>query len=79
MFCCLDYSFNEIVGKILVIVGYGLLGKVVVDVVCVFGVNVIISEWKGYMFCEGCVSFNDVLSIVDIISVYCLLMDEICN
>ena len=47
MFCRLDYSFNEIAGKTLAIVGYGSLGKAVADVARAFGANVIISERKG--------------------------------
>ncbi|MFY8283871.1 D-2-hydroxyacid dehydrogenase [Pseudoalteromonas sp. SSMSWG5] len=79
MFCRLDYSFNEIAGKTLAIVGYGSLGKAVADVARAFGANVIISERKGHTPREGRVSFNDALSTADIISVHCPLTDETRN
>jgi glycerate dehydrogenase len=79
MFCRLDYSFNEIAGKTLAIVGYGSLGKAVADVARAFGANVIISERKGQTPREGRVSFNDALTKADIISVHCPLTDETRN
>ena len=79
MFCRLDYSFNEIAGKTLAIVGYGSLGKAVADVARAFGANVIISERKGQTPREGRVSFNDALTTADIISVHCPLTDETRN
>jgi len=79
MFCRLDYSFNEIAGKTLAIVGYGSLGKAVADVARAFGANVIISERKGQTPREGRVSFNDALTAADIISVHCPLTDETRN
>lgn len=79
MFCRLDYSFNEIAGKTLAIVGYGTLGKAVADVARAFGANVIISERKGQTPREGRVSFNDALTTADIISVHCPLTDETRN
>jgi len=79
MFCRLDYSFNEIAGKTLAIVGYGSLGKAVADVARAFGANVIISDRKGQTPREGRVSFNDALTTADIISVHCPLTDETRN
>ena len=79
MFCRLDYSFNEIAGKTLAIVGYGSLGKAVADVARAFGANVIISERKGQTPREGRVNFNDALTTADIISVHCPLTDETRN
>ena len=79
MFCRLDYSFNEIAGKTLAIVGYGSLGKAVADVARAFGADVIISERKGQTPREGRVSFNDALTKADIISVHCPLTDETRN
>ena len=79
MFCRLDYSFKEIAGKTLAIIGYGSLGKAVADVARAFGANVIISERKGHAPREGRVSFNDALTTADIISVHYPLTDETRN
>ncbi|MEZ7276790.1 D-2-hydroxyacid dehydrogenase [Pseudoalteromonas sp. 68 DY56-GL68] len=76
MFCRLDYSFNDMSGKTLAIIGYGSLGKAVADVGRAFGVNVIISERKGHAPREGRVSFEEAIKTADIISVHCPLTDE---
>ncbi|WP_421418855.1 D-2-hydroxyacid dehydrogenase [Pseudoalteromonas lipolytica] len=76
MFCRLDYSFNEIAGKTLAIIGYGSLGKAVAEVATAFGAHVIISERKGHTPREGRVSFEQALKTADIISVHCPLTEE---
>lgn len=76
MFCRLDYSFNEIAGKTLAIIGYGSLGKAVATVANAFGAHVIIAERKNHPVRQGRTEFYQAIKSADIISVHCPLTDE---
>lgn len=76
MFCRLDYSFNDIQGKTLAIIGGGTLGNAVSKVAEAFGAEVIIAERKGAACRDGRTPFKIAIKTADIISVHCPLNDE---
>lgn len=76
MFCRLDYSFNDIQGKTLAIIGGGTLGNAVSKVAEAFGAEVIIAERKGAACRDGRTPFEIAIKTADIISVHCPLNDE---
>ena len=76
MFCRLDYSFNDIQGKTLAIIGGGTLGNAVSKVAEAFGAEVIVAERKGAACRDGRTPFEIAIKTADIISVHCPLNDE---
>ncbi len=74
-FCMLDYPLRELATMTLGIVGYGELGKGVQRVAKAFGMQVLISERIGTdaQPSEGRVSFSEVLSDSDVVSLHCPL------
>ena len=79
MFCRLDYSFNDLQGKTLTIIGGGTLGHAVANVAEAFGANVVISERKGAPCRDGRTPFDEAIKTADIISVHCPLTEETRN
>ncbi|WP_372762471.1 D-2-hydroxyacid dehydrogenase, partial [Pseudoalteromonas sp.] len=76
MFCRLDYSFNDLQGKTLAIIGGGTLGKAVAKVADAFGAHVVVAERKGASCRAGRIPFMEAITTADIISVHCPLTDE---
>ncbi|KTD89408.1 D-2-hydroxyacid dehydrogenase [Pseudoalteromonas sp. CR1] len=76
MFCRLDYSFNDLQGKTLTIIGGGTLGQAVAKVADAFGANVVMSERKGAACRDGRTPFDEAIKTADIISVHCPLTDD---
>ncbi|AUL73756.1 glycerate dehydrogenase [Pseudoalteromonas sp. 13-15] len=79
MFCRLDYSFNDLQGKTLTIIGGGTLGHAVANVAEAFGANVVMSERKGAPCRDGRTPFDEAIKTADIISVHCPLTEETRN
>ncbi|ATG57158.1 MULTISPECIES: D-2-hydroxyacid dehydrogenase [Pseudoalteromonas] len=79
MFCRLDYSFNDLQGKTLTIIGGGTLGQAVANVAEAFGANVVMSERKGAPCRDGRTPFDEAIKTADIISVHCPLTEETRN
>ncbi|WP_455204612.1 D-2-hydroxyacid dehydrogenase, partial [Kaarinaea lacus] len=75
-FCLLDYPIHELAGKNLGIIGYGVLGHAVAAVGEAFGMKVLIAERKGAAPRRGRVSFDDVLTQADVISIHCPLIES---
>ncbi|PKF58535.1 glycerate dehydrogenase [Alteromonadales bacterium alter-6D02] len=71
-FCHLGYTMTELAGKTLGIVGFGNLGKAVAKVAKAFDMHVLISDHPGVEFIrEGRVSFEQLLSHSDVVSLHC--------
>ncbi len=78
-FCLLDYPISELAGKTLGIIGYGVLGKAVAAVGEAFGMRILIAVRKGMTPDKGRVSFEQLLSESDVISLHCPLTPETRN
>lgn len=72
-FCLLDFPILELQGKTLGIVGYGELGRAVARVAEAFGMQVLISQRPGGPQRPGRVSFERLLTSVDVLSLHCPL------
>ncbi len=75
-FCLLDYPIEELSGKTLGIIGYGELGQAVAGIAEAFGMQVLISDHRGREPRPGRLSFDQVLTESDIISLHCPLTPE---
>ncbi len=75
-FCLLDYPIEEISGKTLGIIGYGELGQAVAKIAEAFGMQVLVSDHRGSEPRPGRVSFEQVLTKSDVISLHCPLTKE---
>ncbi len=75
-FCLLDYPIEELNGKTLGIIGYGELGQAVARIAEAFGMQVLISDHRGKEPRPGRVSFEQLLTESDIISLHCPLTAE---
>lgn len=69
-FCLLDYPIHELSGKVMVIIGYGVLGHAVAEVAKAFGMKVLIAEHKGQKAREGRVAFEAAIQQADVISLH---------
>jgi glycerate dehydrogenase len=78
-FCLLDFPIQELAGKTLGIVGYGVLGHAVAQVAEAFGMRILIAEHKGASPRAGRSSFAEVLQQADIITLHCPLTEETRN
>lgn len=77
VFCLLEHSIGELRGSTLGIVGYGVLGQAVEKIALGFGMRVVVAEHKSAERTRnGRVSFQEVLSASDIITLHCPLTDE---
>ena len=75
-FTLLDYSFHELSGRTLGIIGHGELGRSVAHVALAFGMRVLVSEHKGRKLRAGRTSFETVLREADFISLHCPLTPQ---
>lgn len=69
------YPMDELNGRTIGLVGYGSIGRRVSEIAKAFGMNVIVYTRTPKMDVE-CVSFDELLSRSDIISVHCPLNDQ---
>jgi glycerate dehydrogenase len=77
VFCLLDHPIRELHESTLGIVGYGALGQAVEKIALAFGMHVVIAEHKSIQNVRsGRVSFEEALSVSDIITLHCPLTDE---
>ena len=69
-FCFWDRPLTELAGKTMGIIGYGRIGRAVANIAAAFGMKVLAcSAHSG----EGTVSFEEVLTQSDVISLHCPL------
>jgi len=78
-FCLLDYPVRELAGKTLGIIGYGVLGQAVATVGEAFGMRVLIADRKGVAPREGRVTFEQLMSESDVVSLHCPLTADTSN
>lgn len=77
VFCLLNHPIGELRGSTLGIVGYGVLGQAVEKIALGFGMRVIIAEHKSAEHERNeRVSFEEVLSASDVITLHCPLTEE---
>lgn len=73
-FCLLDYPIADLEGKVMGIIGYGVLGKAVARLAEAFGMTVLISARPGSDECSsGRVEFEELLHRSDVVSLHCPL------
>ncbi len=72
-FCSLDFSFHELAGKNLGIIGFGELGNGVAHVARAFNMKVLVAAHKGRAPGNGRMAFEQVLHNADVISLHCPL------
>ncbi len=77
-FCNFDEKYNELEGKTWGIIGMGNIGRKVAKIASAFGCNVIYYSTTGKNKVDGYeqVSFDDLLSRLDILSIHCPLNDS---
>ena len=78
-FCLLDFPIQELAGKTLGIIGYGVLGHAVAQAAKAFGLNVMIADHKNATPRAGRTAFNEVLKQADMITLHCPLTDATKN
>lgn len=78
-FCLLDYPIQELAGKTLGVIGYGVLGHAVAQAAKAFGMNVIIADHKGAKPRSGRIAFEEVLAQADIVTLHCPLNEATRN
>jgi glycerate dehydrogenase len=76
LFCLLDYPIRELTGRRLGIVGYGELGRAVGKVADAFGMEVVIAQRPGGDERPGRLPLNELLPMVDILSLHCPLTED---
>jgi glycerate dehydrogenase len=74
-FCLLDYPIQELAGKTLGIIGYGVLGHAVARAAEAFGMKVIIADHKGVKPRSGRSAFEEVLAQADVVTLHCPLTE----
>jgi glycerate dehydrogenase len=76
-FCLLNHTMRDLHGRRLGIIGYGALGRAVEKLAQALGMRVFISEHKhAQQVRQGRVSFDEILSESDIITLHCPLTKE---
>jgi glycerate dehydrogenase len=76
-FCLLDHPIGDLKGSTLGVVGFGTLGRSMAQLGRVMGMEVIVAERKNAPAVRADrVSFTDVLSRSDVISLHCPLTEE---
>lgn len=76
-FCLLDYPIRELAGQTLVVVGYGDLGRAVVDKAQAMGMQVLIAERPGIETPRaGRVTFAEGIERADILTLHCPLTES---
>lgn len=80
MFCLMDHPILELEGRTLGIVGYGDLGKGVVERAEAFGMKIVLGTRPGQEAGEvdgyQRIPLDELLPQVDVLSLHCLLTDE---
>lgn len=76
MFCLLNHPIREVGGMKLGILGYGAIGQRVSELASALGMSIVIGERPGQQAREGRVSFEDMLSSCDVVSLHCPLTSE---
>lgn len=80
MFCLMDHPIMELEGRTLGIVGYGDLGRGVIERAQAFGMNILLGARPGQATGERDgypqVPMDELLRQADVISLHCLLTDE---
>jgi len=74
-FCLLDYPIEDLTNKTFGIIGYGELGKGVAKLAEAFGMEVIVAA-HNKTEASTTVSFNELLSQSDVVSLHCPLTPE---
>lgn len=75
-FCLLDFPIQELAGKTIGVVGYGVLGHAVAEIAKAFGMNIMIAERKGQTPRRGRCEFEEMLKTVDVLTLHCPLNDH---
>lgn len=81
-FCMLDYSISELDGKVLGIVGYGVLGRAVARIGRAFGMQILATTKDGrqpddeHLFVAP---LKELLEVSDVVSLHCPLTPETHN
>lgn len=75
-FCPLDFSIEELSGKTLGIIGYGMLGQAVAELAKAFDMQLLIAERKGNLPRPGRIAFDEVIRQADFITLHCPLSEE---
>ncbi|WP_455211768.1 2-hydroxyacid dehydrogenase [Kaarinaea lacus] len=78
-FCLLDYPIQELAGKTLGVIGYGVLGHAVAQAAMAFGMKVIIADHKGVKPRTGRIAFEEVLTKADVVTLHCPLTEATKN
>ncbi|EDM48083.1 D-2-hydroxyacid dehydrogenase [Marinobacter algicola] len=83
MFCLMDYPIMELEGRTLGVVGYGDLGRGVVERAKAFGMNILLGARPGQTAGEvdgyPRIPMDELLPKVDVLSLHCLLTDDTRN
>ncbi|MGF1548356.1 MAG: D-2-hydroxyacid dehydrogenase [Thiotrichales bacterium] len=75
-FCLLDYPITDLAGKVLGIIGYGVLGQAVAAAAPAFGLSVKVAERIGVAPRPGRYALDEVIASADILSLHCPLTPE---
>ena len=75
-FCRLDYPITQLAGKVMGIVGYGVLGQAVAHLADAFGMSVLIAEALTCAPASGRTPLTTVLTQADVVSIHCPLSDQ---
>lgn len=79
-FCFFDHPINDLAGSRLGIIGGGELGQAMAQLGRAFAMDVVIAARKSQKKCaEPLLSFDDVISSSDVISLHCPLTEETDN
>lgn len=75
-FCYFDYPVRDLAGQTLGLIGYGTIARDLEKLALALGMQVIVAARKGQTPPQGRVSFEQVLTQADIISLHCPLNDD---
>ncbi len=76
VFCMLQHPIQEVAGKKLGIIGYGELGRAVASAATGLGLELLISERPGQRARQGRLTFEEVISNADYLSLHCPLTES---
>ncbi|MGF1643881.1 MAG: D-2-hydroxyacid dehydrogenase [Thiotrichales bacterium] len=72
-FCLLDYPITDLSGKVLGVVGFGVLGQAVAAAAPAFGLQVMVAERGNVAPRPGRYALDEVIATADILSLHCPL------
>ncbi|MCG8315089.1 MAG: D-2-hydroxyacid dehydrogenase [Pseudomonadales bacterium] len=78
-FCLMDHPIMELSGKTLGIIGYGDLGQGMAEMAKAFGMEVLIASRASSGHCQDRMPLQELLPVVDVLSIHCLLSEETKN